>query len=275
MREVLQRIVRRALTKRICDAFSAAQPMKCISPLILFSKGHRTISIKRNGYRRPGDETKIGKIWRIADALTKEKKRPACRADVLVEADRKGLNPRMTSTQYGRWKLFSGFPGRINCSYTSEVKESGVDYVKVFESLPNDEKEILEAPKTEQKALRKSRIGQGRFRKQLIKLRKACYVTGLRYSKFLRASHIKPWSESTNRERLDPYNGLLLCPNYDHLFDNGLISFKDNGCILVSKKIPASIIEAFKINTKFQGIDLGPKTRAYLNYHREQCLQKH
>jgi putative restriction endonuclease len=48
------------------------------------------------------------------------------------------------------------------------------------------------------------------------------------------ASHIKPWCESTNEERLNGENGLLLTPSIDHLFDRGFISFEDNGELLIS-----------------------------------------
>jgi hypothetical protein len=151
-----------------------------------------------------------------------------------------------------------------------EVLNQRTDTAAMLGSLPSEEKEILNAPRTEQEALRKSRLGQGRFREQLIGLRKVCYVTGIKDAKFLRASHIKPWSESNNEERLDPHNGLLLCPNYDHLFDNYFISFDDSGHILVSKDIPGEIIKAFAIDTNFQGSDLGPKTKVYLSHHRER-----
>jgi predicted restriction endonuclease len=50
----------------------------------------------------------------------------------------------------------------------------------------------------------------------------------------LRASHCKPWRDSSNEERLDGENGLLLRPNADHLFDRGFIGFEDNGDVLVS-----------------------------------------
>jgi len=50
-------------------------------------------------------------------------------------------------------------------------------------------------------------------------------VTGLAMSKLLRASHIKPWAAcAADAERLDVYNGLLLAPHLDALFDAGLIS---------------------------------------------------
>ena len=80
------------------------------------------------------------------------------------------------------------------------------------------------------------RIGQQRFRKLVLDLwGHKCVITGA--AQFITASHIKPWSESDNSERLDPFNGLALSPIYDKAFDVGLISFDDEGRILVSKRL--------------------------------------
>jgi len=70
----------------------------------------------------------------------------------------------------------------------------------------------------------RTRIGQGEFRKKLITYWNGCAVTDCKLIKILRASHIKPWRFSTNAERLDEYNGLLLLPSIDSLFDAGLIT---------------------------------------------------
>ena len=40
------------------------------------------------------------------------------------------------------------------------------------------------------------------------------------------ASLCKPWRDSTNEERLEAENGLLLTPSIDHLFDRGFIGFE-------------------------------------------------
>lgn len=80
-----------------------------------------------------------------------------------------------------------------------------------------------------------ARRGQGRFRDDLLKMwGHACAVTGLDCAVALRASHVKPWSKSSTREKLDPNNGLILAANFDALFDAGLITFEDNGQMKVS-----------------------------------------
>lgn len=137
------------------------------------------------------------------------------------------------------------------------------------DTLVRDLVELSKAPETERSELIKCRLGQGKFRDALLHLRGKCYVTGVSDPRLLRASHIKPWKDATNAERLDPHNGLLLTPLYDHLFDKLFISFEDDGLMLVSSKIPAEVSTALSIKVNVRGHDLGAKTRVYLAQHRE------
>jgi len=81
----------------------------------------------------------------------------------------------------------------------------------------------------EEQALIKARRGQGLFRQKVAHIERFCRVTRVDRPEHLIASHIKPWRESDNRERLFEGNGLLLTPTIDHLFDRGFISFENNG----------------------------------------------
>jgi hypothetical protein len=138
------------------------------------------------------------------------------------------------------------------------------------DTVVSDLEELSKAPETERSELIKCRLGQGKFRDALINLRGKCYVTGVSDPRLLRASHIKPWKDSTNAERLDPHNGLLLTPFYDHLFDKYLITFEDDGRIIVSKTIPSAITQKLHIDTSFRGRELSAKTRSYLAEHRAE-----
>ena len=71
----------------------------------------------------------------------------------------------------------------------------------------------------------KARRGQGVFRSSVLLSETECRVTGVSDAKHLRASHIKPWRDANNSERLNGSNGLLLSPHIDHLFDQGYIIF--------------------------------------------------
>ena len=67
-------------------------------------------------------------------------------------------------------------------------------------------------PETEKQQLVMARRGQGLFRTRVELFERACRITGLRQRAHLRASHIKPWRNSTDVEKLDGQNGLLLSP---------------------------------------------------------------
>lgn len=126
--------------------------------------------------------------------------------------------------------------------------------------------------KTERKTVIQSRIGQGKFRSDLISYWTGCAVTGCNVIEMLRASHIKPWRVSTNIERLDSYNGLLLVPNLDGAFDSGLISFEDNGKIIISKNLSSTDASILGINSKMRLTKVELKHKKYLNYHRNNIF---
>lgn len=65
-----------------------------------------------------------------------------------------------------------------------------------------------------------------------------CAILGVSRSELLRASHIKPWTSSNNFERLDPANGLLLSAMYDAAFDALLLSFADDGTLMLASDFP-------------------------------------
>lgn len=122
---------------------------------------------------------------------------------------------------------------------------------------------------TTKDALVKARIGQGRWRRDLLKHWSGkCAVTGLDVEALLRASHIKPWRDSDNRERLDVLNGFLLSPAYDAAFDSGLISFADNGRIIISPNLTANQLLAAGISDTARLSSLVDAHRSYLAHHR-------
>lgn len=124
---------------------------------------------------------------------------------------------------------------------------------------------------TEKIDLKKSRRGQGSFRRSLLHLQDACRVTGIRNSALLIASHIKPWrSCKSSFERLDGYNGLLLSPDVDYLFDKGLISFENSGEILLSSKLHKSDLERLGISLlpSHPQSEFHQNYNVYLEHHR-------
>ncbi len=126
----------------------------------------------------------------------------------------------------------------------------------------------------------KARVNQGVFRKLLLKRYGKCCLCGIKIPELLIASHIKPWAVSKPNEKLDPDNGLLLCPNHDKLFDQGLITFDDKGSIIISDQLDDHDQVLSNI-MKGMSIPITERNKQYLKYHREnrfnhkyQCNKK-
>lgn len=127
---------------------------------------------------------------------------------------------------------------------------------------------------TTKEALVSARVGQGAFRTAVLAAwGDRCAVTGVRTLDAVRASHIKPWRDSTDDERLDPANGLPLMATLDALFDAGLISFEDTGAMLISPLLD----EAERGLLGLTGLALSaapsPATASYLAHHRGKVLR--
>ena len=127
---------------------------------------------------------------------------------------------------------------------------------------------------TEAERLVVQRVGQGIFRQALIDYWQGrCAVTGLDVVPLLRASHIKPWADcASDAERLDVFNGLLLAPHLDALFDGGWMTFLDSGEIQISERLDAD----HRALLGFSGAEvisgLTEQHWAYLVWHREYCF---
>ena len=124
--------------------------------------------------------------------------------------------------------------------------------------------------KTERKGLVTSRVGQGEYRQALLdKFEGKCAVTQLGIEEVLIASHIVPWRDSNDHERLDSENGILLSPNYDALFDKHLISFEDSGEIIISPMIKPNQLSLLGISKEAK-ISVTELMKPYLARHREK-----
>jgi len=122
---------------------------------------------------------------------------------------------------------------------------------------------------THRRQLILARIGQGKFRHDLLRYWKACAVTGYKLPTVLRASHIKPWRECNDAERLNPANGLLLLATLDALFDKGLITFKNSGSMLVSSSLTRSDRETLGLYGELR-IKPGADQKKFLKMHRQK-----
>lgn len=135
----------------------------------------------------------------------------------------------------------------------------------------------LELGSTAVLKLTEVRTKQELFKRRLIGIEKQCRLTRVMDLRFLRASHIKPWSAcQSGNERTDGNNGLLLTPHADHLFDRGWISFEDKGSLLVTNELPSDVRSRIGLNLK-PGRNCGSFTeqqRRYLDFHRQQVFEK-
>lgn len=122
----------------------------------------------------------------------------------------------------------------------------------------------------ETEEMRSVRLGQAIYRRALEQLWNGrCAVTGIGLRELLRASHAKPWAEcETGAERLCPYNGFLLAVNLDALFDKFLISFEDDGKIIISPGLPQQDLEAAGITADMKLRFVQPKHLPFLRWHR-------
>jgi predicted restriction endonuclease len=130
--------------------------------------------------------------------------------------------------------------------------------------------------KKEKLAVVKTRVNQSEFRRKLVEYwGEECSVTGCKQTDLLVASHIKPWRDCTlNSESSNKFNGLLLTPNLDALFDAGYISFKDDGTILISGRLSDSTIKIFGLSNDMQLRWIEDTHKGFLQYHRENIFRQ-
>ncbi|MBU1309252.1 MAG: HNH endonuclease [Gammaproteobacteria bacterium] len=154
--------------------------------------------------------------------------------------------------------------------YSSALKSYGEFLAELGQvDVTTDVDDILQSDDlttTEKSMLVSARVGQGQFRQRLFEQWDGCAVTGYMMPAMLVASHIKPWRSSSNSERLDPNNGLLLLANLDKAFDRGFISFEDNGQIIISTQLERP--QVLGISQQMRLAVREPNIK-YLQYHRK------
>ncbi|MBU3615442.1 HNH endonuclease [Polynucleobacter sp. Latsch14-2] len=166
-----------------------------------------------------------------------------------------------------QWKLREPLIQALRSHWSDVVFQSSEVEQTEFEFIKQPDGSVLKP--TEQAAIIQSRIGQGLYRKNMLELWGGkCALTGCDIPEVLIASHAKPWKLSTNQERLDKYNGLLLAAHVDALFDTGLISFGDDGALIKSPQLTKAQINSLGLCefTKLRFIKA--EHRRYLKEHR-------
>lgn len=118
-----------------------------------------------------------------------------------------------------------------------------------------------------------ARHGQGAFRQALQAMEAGCRVTGITDAGRLQACHMKPWLASSNAERLNGANGLLLAPSYHLLFSKGYIGFDDSGHLLVSKRLPAQVVRDWPVRQQAEPRQFAAAQLEYLLFHRTRVFR--
>ncbi len=129
---------------------------------------------------------------------------------------------------------------------------------------------------TEVERMVRQRVGQNKFRDAMLDYwGGACAVTGVAIPEVLRASHAKPWAEcASDAERLDVFNGFLLSANLDALFDRFLISFDEQGGLVIATALvgldllPLGIVPGMRLRW------VNALHQPYLALHRTQLQQR-
>ena len=164
--------------------------------------------------------------------------------------------------------------GSCTQTYMCEIPEAAARMVASFIQddvsldFSNGPTKVKEATGSSKQTTILARVGHGPYREKLFRIWGGrCAVTGIAVGSILNASHIVSWSISNEKEKVDPYNGLPLIPNLDRLFDRGMISFDDNGCLLY-KPGTVDLLRDLKIplNSKIEG--LFEQNKKYLQRHR-------
>jgi hypothetical protein len=128
---------------------------------------------------------------------------------------------------------------------------------------------------TEAERLVVQRVGQDLFRVGLLEYWDGrCAITGLHVPELLRASHIKPWADcDSDGERLDVFNGLLLAPHLDAVFDRGFITVADSGAIVVSAGLASDDRVLLGLAAPLRVGRIADEHRKYLSWHRERVFK--
>ena len=164
------------------------------------------------------------------------------------------------------WKLFVDFDAILE-------KKNG-PLVLTYGKGKSDEKT---KPKEKKKNLEinKSRNGQGKYREELLEQCPFCPITMIADERLLIASHIKPWAVSTDKEKIDPYNGFMLSPMYDKLFDKGFITFTEDKHIILSDFISRQTWKkiGLKGTERFSMLPMEDKRLTYLKFHQQSVFK--
>lgn len=169
------------------------------------------------------------------------------------------------------WKLFVDF----EAIWENQRIPLVFRYGKGKAEEPIAVEEIDKKKQAERQEISRAREGQGKYREQLLEQCRYCPFTMIADERLLIASHIKPWAASDDVEKIDPYNGYILSPLYDKLFDRGFITFTENRHVILSEFISPYTWKqiGLKNNTFIKTLVMDDKRAEYLKFHHTSVFK--
>lgn len=221
------------------------------------------------------------KIGRTPSALAMKLSNLASLDPVIRESGRRGLEGA-SSADRAIWRELEESPDQI-----MPAAEEALANLSLSEPLfdidpePASEPEPINYAGEDRLAMTRQRRGQHIFRKSVLSsYEHRCCITGLADTRFLVASHIRPW-RSDRHNRLNPHNGLCLSTLYDRAFDLGLITFSEDFRLMVSPSLREQAENEYMMDSfvRREGQQLrlpskfGPDS-VFLRWHREKYFSQ-
>ena len=163
------------------------------------------------------------------------------------------------------WKLFVDFTA------VNEIQNGPL----VFKYGKKKDFQDKKKQKKREKTFIKARKGQEKYRDELLQQCPFCPFTMITDERLLIASHIKPWAAADDDEKVDPYNGYMLSPLYDKLFDRGFITFTYDKHVVLSKFISPRTWKQIKLadNDLIEMLLMDDKRYEYLKFHHDNVFK--
>lgn len=175
-----------------------------------------------------------------------------------------------TGSELYYWKLFVDFEAIEQMKSLPTVFAYGKSKLQAQET-EEAEKQIEE----EVTNIKRGRNGQQKYREKLLEQCPFCPFTMVADDRLLIASHIKPWAVADEKERSDPYNGYMLTPTYDRLFDKGFITFTEDRHVHISNFLSNRTCKLLGLeDDKFiQMLPMDKKRIKYLEFHKKAVFK--
>ena len=186
-------------------------------------------------------------------------------------SDAMGEHPPTTDnlSSVGQWDSTSdelGHGGWLMYSELATALEQ-LDWVSLGDVQEKEAQDFSDELITSRTAETTLRVGQDSYRHRVLEYWDGCAVTGCDFVQVLTASHIVPWAESSDQERLDLYNGLALTPNLDRLFDLYFISFDADGRLQIVPTLSNESRAVLGLDASMKLRKLSPEHIPYLARH--------